>query len=138
MRRDRFFRGMGVSPMHLGLHCGSTRRMGETPMPRKQSRAWWMAIVTLWFTSVVHGAGNLLPNASLEEPGLPRGFTSLNVWGAKGEFEIDEIEAHSGRRSFRISATESTQSFLYGPPISVAAGEMIEASAWVKFRNVPR
>src|SRR5438045_3438569 len=78
-------------------------------------------------------AGNLLSNASLEDgEGRPAGWSAINYWGGKAEFAIDPEQAHSGKRSFRISCAESTQAFLYAAPVPVVAGETIEASAWVK------
>jgi hypothetical protein len=80
---------------------------------------------------------NLLPNPSLETAQVPEHWKFLNVWGAPGHFALDEQVAHSGKRSFRVSAKQSTQSWLYSDPIPVAAGETIEASAWVRYQDLP-
>src|SRR4051794_14856724 len=95
-----------------------------------------LATLMLFIVALHAQAENLLPNAGMEESHLPAQWKDLNVWGAPGSFAVDDKIAHTGAHSFRISATQSTQSWLYGPPIPVAPGEELEASAWVRFKDL--
>src|SRR5262245_34211005 len=96
----------------------------------------WKVMIGLILISGMARAGNLLPNESLEQgEGKPAAWSAINFWGGKASFDLDSEVAHSGKRSFRISCGESTQAFLYSAAIPVAAGENLEASAWVKVQD---
>lgn len=89
-------------------------------------------------TATAQAARNSLKNAGLEivENNLPRDWQPLSI-GAPAQFAMDAEEKHSGRHSVRITAPETTRSYLRSEPIAVAPGERFFLSAWVKCRDVP-
>lgn len=82
---------------------------------------------------------NLIDNPGLEkltEDGKPLAWEPLII-GAPAQFTTDEQTFHGGARSIRIDAGEIARSYLRSAGIPVAAGEVVEISAWVKTRDVP-
>ena len=68
---------------------------------------------------------------------LPRGWEALSI-GTPAKFTTDAQERREGSSSIRIDAAEVTRSYARSSdPIAVAGGEVIEASAWVKAKDVP-
>ena len=84
-------------------------------------------------------AENLVENGAMETIAqeLPGGWELLSI-GAPARLSVDTSEKHGGKASVRLDAPEVTRSYARSvKPIEVAPGEMVEASAWVKFRDVP-
>jgi hypothetical protein len=82
---------------------------------------------------------NLVANPGLEGAGpgqLPPGWAGLDI-GPPADFAIDPDVRRTGRQSARIHADETVRSYLQSQPIAVAPGEIIRASAWVRFQDVP-
>ena len=99
------------------------------------------ALLLLHLTaSFSFAAANLIRNGGFESatPGkLPPGWEPLSI-GTEAKFTADAQERRDGAASICIDAAEVTRSYIRSTdPIPVAAGETIEASAWVKIQNVP-
>jgi hypothetical protein len=94
-------------------------------------------------TFAAAAARNLISNGDLENSPasaaqeLPTGWEPL-VIGPATRIESDPSEKHAGRSSIRVTAEEITRAYARSTvPVEVAPGEAIEASAWVKVRDVP-
>lgn len=82
---------------------------------------------------------NLVTNPGMEgkaDAGLPVGWDTVMI-GNLAEFVADPQVKHGGSQSLRITAADSARSYFRSAPISVAPGEKVKASAWVKFKDVP-
>jgi hypothetical protein len=91
----------------------------------------------------VYAAQNLISNGELEGSSataaqeLPNGWEA-HVVGTPAQIWSDPSEKHAGRSSVRVDADEITRAYVRSTaPVEVAPGETIEASAWVKVRDVP-
>jgi hypothetical protein len=105
-----------------------------------------LLLVLVLGTALARGASNLLENGGFEtapaSPGaaaqeLPSGWEPLIISGPS-KIVVDGNEKHGGASSVRVDAPENTRSYVRSAtPIEIAPGETIEASAWVKVKNVP-
>ena len=73
---------------------------------------------------------------NLAESNLPVQWEPLII-GAPVTFAMDPSDLHSGARSLRITAAETTRAYIRSDPIPVAPGEKFRFSVWVKHQNVP-
>lgn len=90
-------------------------------------------------TSLAAEQSHPLPNGGFEETG-PNGWPvdwQPRSIGVEANFAVDDSERQEGRRSARITATETTRSYFYSRLIPVTPGERVTVSAWVKTANVP-
>src|SRR5687768_1252805 len=94
-------------------------------------------------SSASGASSNLIANGEFEGAGasaaqeLPKGWEPLNI-GAPAKIAADSTDRHGGQASVRIDAAEVTRAYVRSTAgIEVAPGETIDASAWVKARDVP-
>jgi hypothetical protein len=101
-------------------------------------------LLALLVLFLIPGAGlaaaNLLVNGQMEGAkagALPPGWGSITM-GAPARFTTDTTDKHAGQASVRIEAPKQTRSYLRSMEgIPVVPDETIDASAWVKIKNVP-
>ncbi len=101
----------------------------------------WLSLSsqTIPADAAVASAINLLANPGFEQAGgegLPAGWDTV-VIGAPAQFGMDEAVLRDGRSSLRITTSEIARAYIRSGPIPVAAGETLEAGAWVRLHDVP-
>jgi hypothetical protein len=81
---------------------------------------------------------NLVLNPGFEQTKgkEPANWTPLTI-GPAAQFQLDREVHHAGGQSLRITAPEITRVYICSDYIPVAPGETIDASAWVKCKDVP-
>ena len=118
--------------------------MNRSPLPAAAATAA-AAILFCCFcaTSVTHASESLIADGGFEAVShsgaqeLPKGWEKLII-GAPAKITSDTSDTHSGQASARIDAGEIARAYVRSvAPIEVAPSETIEASAWVKVRDVP-
>ncbi|MEO6436036.1 MAG: hypothetical protein ABIP55_09770 [Tepidisphaeraceae bacterium] len=131
-----------ASPLAAAVEQSGPR---QEPQPEPGFMRIAVAISILWLTaSIASAATNLITNGEMiPSPAsgvLPPGWTPLII-GAEAKFTTDAQERRSADAqgaTVRIDAAEVTRSYLRSvESIPVAPGETIDASAWVKVKDVP-
>ena len=81
-----------------------------------------------------------LPNAGFEQidpHGIPVGWQHVTFW-SDSNFHLETANPHSGHYAIRIDGAPHAQGYLrLRDAIEVSPGEVLEAGAWVKLRDVP-
>ena len=81
-----------------------------------------------------------IPNPGFEQvgrDGMPVGWRHDTCWG-ESNFQLEKLDTHGGGYAVRIDAIPHSQGYMrMVDAVDVSPGEILEAGAWVKLRNVP-